>query len=999
MRYLLVFLFSANLLSAQELSYKFYGVPEGLVQSQVLNMFQDSKGFLWIGTKGGASRFDGIDFRNFTENDGLINNHIKQIQEDSTGKIWFLTEKGVSKWDGKQFTSYKTDLFAANSGCECFFPSGNDEVTIFSSDNDQKLHCFILKSGIYTEIFKGYSFFKLDNKLQFFSILHISRTNTTYVAGQDGGIFRMKNGVTDTLRFHASPVKALAEGRNGAIYAWADNDVLKFNGKSFEKVHTINKTQSGLNNVLAVDSKGRIYDSEIHPYVRVSDDKGTFRDNFRFSTVSLCFIDHQDNCWIGTETGLFRIQSLAFTNFIPGKCGINQNVWTIAGDRSGKLWFASYLDGLRCWDGSEFQVENRQKKRGMHENDFFYMGSLVDHEGNILFPKSMVGALKYDGKQFTPLFPEKEGRTILFLYQDPVSRIILGGAVGGLVIIPSSGKPDFIALKPGGNKNRSIVSVAKDRHGSYWLGGFDGISIYDHGKIEHLPSATHPFDYGGNAMITDHRGNLWIGNKKGLYHYNGNKFRKIEGNQFETMILALTLIGDSGLLVGTAKGLAWLDLKCFYSNKGFLLHYFDKDNGFQGVEIGQNGFFRDSKGFYWIPTSDRVVRFDPEKIQFNRHDIPCYLSSFDILTDKMEWVPYPFDAIVDSGQIELTHDQKNLRFRFIGIDMAVPERVRYSYILEGYDKGWSKSDMRREAVYTNLPPGQYQFRLMAFDDDGNQSEKEMTYPFMIIPSFRQTWWFWMLVLIVLACSFFFLGYIVMNHRKRLIQEKLESEKKIAELQLISIRNQIDPHFTFNAMNSIASVILKEEKEKAYSFFVKLSSLIRQVLTSGDKVTRTLAEEMVFVQNYLEIEKLRFRESFQFRIDVANSVNLEQEVPKMVVQTYTENALKHGLLNKKDGIGQLSIKVWEEEKKLYIVIEDNGIGRKEARLLGKESTGKGMMILNFYYDFFDRYNDQKILHEVTDMYDEHNEPAGTKVTVIIPSGFQYSITPHEPQKQH
>jgi LytS/YehU family sensor histidine kinase len=270
---------------------------------------------------------------------------------------------------------------------------------------------------------------------------------------------------------------------------------------------------------------------------------------------------------------------------------------------------------------------------------------------------------------------------------------------------------------------------------------------------------------------------------------------------------------------------------------------------------------------------------------------------------------------------------------------------------------------------------------------------------MIIPSFRQTWWFWMLVLIVLACSFFFLGYIVMNHRKRLIQEKLESEKKIAELQLISIRNQIDPHFTFNAMNSIASVILKEEKEKAYSFFVKLSSLIRQVLTSGDKVTRTLAEEMVFVQNYLEIEKLRFRESFQFRIDVANSVNLEQEVPKMVVQTYTENALKHGLLNKKDGIGQLSIKVWEEEKKLYIVIEDNGIGRKEARLLGKESTGKGMMILNFYYDFFDRYNDQKILHEVTDMYDEHNEPAGTKVTVIIPSGFQYSITPHEPQKQH
>ena len=86
------------------------------------------------------------------------------------------------------------------------------------------------------------------------------------------------------------------------------------------------------------------------------------------------------------------------------------------------------------------------------------------------------------------------------------------------------------------------------------------------------------------------------------------------------------------------------------------------------------------------------------------------------------------------------------------------------------------------------------------------------------------------------------------------------------------------------MNSIASVILKDEKEKAYSFFVKLSNLIRQVLTSGDKLTRTLAEELIFVQNYLEIEKLRFRDSFSFRINIIQPVNLEQEVPKMVIQT-------------------------------------------------------------------------------------------------------------------
>lgn len=999
LRFLFLFLITGTLLHAQELSYKFYGINEGLVQSQIICMFQDSKGFMWIGTKGGVSRFDGVEFRNFTENDGLINDYVQQIREDSTGTIWFYTQKGLSSWDGKQLTSFKTEMFFSEYSNECFYPSGKNRITIVASDKNRQIHYFLLKSGKYSEVFPGFPVIRLKKSSSDVGVIFQTSTKTLYLAAQNKHLYRIRNGVFDTLHLDQLEIKSLVEGRDGNVYLWAGIDLMKVNGNTLNKVHSINKTQVGLNNEVAVDSKGRIYDCEIHQHMRITDRKVTFYDNFKFSSVNRIFIDHEDNCWIGTETGLYRLQSKAFTNFIPEKCGINQNVWTVAEDRKGNIWFASYIDGLKYWNGAEIFKETRFRKKQSDENDFFYMGSLVDDQGNIWFPKILAGALKYDGKDFTPLFSDTLKNTILFMFQDPVSRVILGGAVRGLITVPPRGKPDFIPLMPGGGKSRSIVSIAKDRAGNYWLGGFDGISLYKDGKIEHLPSAAHPFDLGGNTMITDGRGNLWIGNKKGLFLYDYHSFKKISMPQPETMIMALTLIGDTGLLVGTTRGLAWLDLQKFYRNEGFLMHYFDKNNGFQGVEVAQNGFFHDSKGFIWIPTTDRVVRFDPRKADMQHRNIPCYLTSMDILNDKMEWVSVPVNQINQKEPFELSNEKKNIRFRFIGIDLSVPERIRYSFTLEGYDKGWSGADLRREAVYTNLPPGSYTLRLKAFDDHGNQSENEMNFKFRIIPAFWQTWWFWALVLIALAGFFFLMGFLVMDRRKRSFQEKLESEKKIAELQLISIRNQIDPHFTFNAMNSIASVILKEEKEKAYSFFVKLSNLIRQVLTSGDKITRTLAEELVFVQNYLEIEKLRFRDSFQFSIDIVQPVKLDQEVPKMVIHTYVENSLKHGLQNKGEGVGLLRITVSEEKNNLCIEVEDNGIGREQARKLGKESTGKGMMILNFYYDFFDRYNDQKILHQVTDLYNERNEPKGTRVTIIIPSGFNYNITTHETKRNH
>jgi two-component sensor histidine kinase len=461
---------------------------------------------------------------------------------------------------------------------------------------------------------------------------------------------------------------------------------------------------------------------------------------------------------------------------------------------------------------------------------------------------------------------------------------------------------------------------------------------------------------------------------------------------FNDLITSLCFIDSTKLFIGGLRGFGFLDLTGFYHRDTVVIRYFNAENGFTGNECQQNAVCLDSRGFLWVATTDNLMRIDQSNLPQAVAGPDAYIERISLIDESMKIVPL-LKSSVSSGNYHLNYPGRNLRFDFCAPVFRNPSLVRYRYRLEGYDLHWSLPTTERYAVYTNLAPGKYTFYVIACNDAGIWSPKPACFSVVIHPAFWQTWWFRILVPILFAMVFFFFGFLVRNKRRKQEQEKLETEKRMAELQLISIRNQIDPHFTFNAINAIASVIMKEEKEKAYSFFVKLSSLIRQVLTSGDKITRTLADELLFVKNYLDIEKLRFRDSFDFEINIGDGVNLEQEVPKMVVQTYAENSLKHGLLNKKEGMGNLLINVHEESGNLHITVEDNGIGREAARAIGSKSTGKGMKILNQYYDFFDRYNKQKIHQEVTDLYDERHQPIGTRIKVIIPSGFNFQSPTH------
>jgi two-component sensor histidine kinase len=214
-----------------------------------------------------------------------------------------------------------------------------------------------------------------------------------------------------------------------------------------------------------------------------------------------------------------------------------------------------------------------------------------------------------------------------------------------------------------------------------------------------------------------------------------------------------------------------------------------------------------------------------------------------------------------------------------------------------------------------------------------------------------------------------------------ISQKEDLKRRLITLQLQGIKSQLDPHFTFNTLNSVASLIYLEDRETAYDYLNKFTRLLRSMLNDAERVYRRLSEELEFVTTYLELEKLRFGDKFEYTIEIGEGVTQREEVPKMVLHTFAENAVKHGIIPKQEG-GRLIIKIERQNDYLRLIISDNGIGR--ASSAGQSSsTGKGLKLTGEFYEILNQINKRHIRHTITDIYNETGEPAGTLAEVWVP----------------
>jgi hypothetical protein len=229
----------------------------------------------------------------------------------------------------------------------------------------------------------------------------------------------------------------------------------------------------------------------------------------------------------------------------------------------------------------------------------------------------------------------------------------------------------------------------------------------------------------------------------------------------------------------------------------------------------------------------------------------------------------------------------------------------------------------------------------------------------------------------------FLLFIILIKRINTLQvvQKESLNRRLVTLQLQGIKSQLDPHFTFNTLNSIASLIYLEDRHLAYDYMNKFTQLLRGLINDANRIYRSLGEELEFVTTYLDLEKLRFGDKFNYEIIIGEGVSQREQVPKLVLHTFAENSIKHGIMSMTEG-GLLKIRVEKDNDYLILSVEDNGVGRAKAE--GQStSTGKGLKLTGEFYDILNQINKKPIRHFIIDLHDEKGDSLGTRVEVWVP----------------
>ena len=328
-------------------------------------------------------------------------------------------------------------------------------------------------------------------------------------------------------------------------------------------------------------------------------------------------------------------------------------------------------------------------------------------------------------------------------------------------------------------------------------------------------------------------------------------------------------------------------------------------------------------------------------------------------------------------------------FDYDVINFVNLEKDHFRYFLEGLDMDWSGFSDVRHATYPHLPPGKYTFRVEGKNLNTGAQYSPLKIEITIHLPFWRSWWFISIHIgIIIMLVWLYFKYLI-NETKQEERKKAQISKQIAELEMKALLAQMNPHFTFNAINSIQNYILDNDVDKALSYLSDFSKIIRQTLENASKEFITLDEEIEYIKRYLSLEQMRFDKQFSQEIKIDPEIDLESTlIPPMILQPYIENAIKHGLRHKKVK-GQLMIEfLIITDNVLLCTIEDNGIGRTASEIINKiiqkDHNGAGMAITkNRIQKLKEVYKSELYNIEIIDLIEPNQSSMGTRVEIYLP----------------
>lgn len=913
--FLLSLLWVTNCL-AQSQGFRQYLPVNGLPSSEVYAITQDKDGFIWFATDLGVARFDGYEFQNFSRADGLPDIEVYVFAHDSKGRVWVC---GTSK-----MVAFFED--------GCFHqPSLNKYVEEISSDF-MNVNAFkvISENEVDFGFTRGVPVKATNDGLQLYFSDTLDSIHLLVHENADGSILVGSHG------------KMPNRGKRAFNFIDVDDHSIRFPFKNENRIALSNGTRLANGDLVLVVN---------NHFVKVREGKIIQYRNLPFIPTSALMEDKEGNLWVGTiQKGALRFPGGdlegEFTNELSA-----YSVTDVFQDRDGGYWFSTMDDGVFYKPGFHFKYFPLSFSGGsvqlmdIHEDELalgMRSGEIhrVDLSKNVLVssePGKGIATMMYspNGK----LVSRRWGQAV---FAHPLDERVQVRARNRWLHFGSDGinyfvrRNSILAYRSSNIKDvvrdaateRFITCSYLDSDNQLWLGTRTGLIRFS--AADGLKELSFPeLEEASVRHIEgdEERGLLWIATKeKGLFLLCNGVLRPVLELQEKSPGVSLNAVDidqDGVAWVASNRGLFRIEMTGQYPGKvSTETRHFDYSNGLSSHEIrtvlsyGHRVF---------LGTSDGLFHFD------SRH-LPKEAALPKPFLNKVEMNSKP----IGNPNEEFLHTQNYFAVAFSALNYSLAGKIRYRYRLIGADNQWVQTQST-EAYYPKLTPGDYRFEVQAMSADGHWNPESTNYPFSILQPFWQAIWFQLVVIVSLLLStvVFMRWRMVAADRKRLLVNATTKAEQRA------LRAQINPHFIFNALNSIQKFITNSDQHSAQKYLSVFASVIRRSLNHSDKEFVSLQEEIELSQSYVKLESLRNESRIDYKIVVDPQLNpYTVEIPPMLIQPFVENAIWHGL-QPKQGEGWVRVSFSSIDNETVLVeIEDNGVGRKlEAIEAGIQSKDR------------------------------------------------------------